>query len=124
MGNMNRKQQRKLRHRRARSRINGTPEHPRLAFCKTNRHLYAQIVDDVSEQTLCFVTTNTAEAKELFSKGKNYSNSEAAKYLGKKIAEESAKKKIDTVKFDRGGNIYHGVVKEFAEAAREGGLKF
>lgn len=124
MGKMNRIQQRKQRHKRLRRKIMGTAEKPRLAFCKSNRHLYAQIIDDVAEKTMCFVTTNTQEVKNTFSKKKNFSNKEAAQLLGKKIAEESLKNKIQSVTFDRGGNIYHGVVKDFADSAREAGLKF
>ncbi len=124
MGKLNRIQQRKQRHLRGRKKISGTHERPRLAFCRTNRHLYAQIIDDISEKTVCFATTNSQEVKNGFSKVKNYSNKEAAQYLGKKIAEEGSKNKIKTVTFDRGGNIYKGVVKEFADAARKAGLDF
>ena len=80
--------------------------------------IYAQIIDDVAGNTLVQASTLDKEIKI------KHANKEAAKELGTLIAKRAADKKIKTVVFDRGGYIYHGVVKELAEAAREGGLEF
>ena len=89
------------RHARVRAKISGTPECPRLDVFRSAKHIYAQIIDDTNGVTLC-----------------------AAKKVGMAIAKKAADKGITEVVFDRGGYIYHGRVKELAEAAREGGLKF
>ena len=115
---IDRKMERDRRHLRVRKKISGTPERPRLCVYRSNHHLYVQIIDDVAGNTLVAASTLDKEVKN------KYSNKEAAKEVGKLIAKRAANKKIDTVVFDRGGYIYHGVVKELAEAAREGGLKF
>ncbi|MCX7624963.1 MAG: 50S ribosomal protein L18 [Candidatus Sumerlaeaceae bacterium] len=107
---------------RIRKKIAGTPERPRLCIYKSLRHLYAQIVDDTAGHTFVAATTNT---KELKAEGrKTFANQEYAKRLGKEIAEKAKAVGITQVVFDRSGYPYHGVVKAFAEAAREGGLKF
>lgn len=113
-----RKTERQRRHKRVRTKISGTADVPRLAVCRTNQNIIAQIIDDTKGETLVYVSTldkdiNTKKA-----------NKEAAKEIGTSIAKKAAKKNIETVVFDRGGYIYHGVVKEIAEAAREAGLKF
>lgn len=113
---------RERRKKRIRKKISGTPERPRLCIYKSLRHLYAQIVDDVAGHTLAAATTNT---KALKAEGrKTFANQEYAKRLGKEIAEKAKAAGITQVVFDRSGYPYHGVVKAFAEAAREGGLKF
>jgi len=110
--------QRKKRHKRVRSKISGTPERPRLNVFRSEKHIYAQVIDDTSGVTLC-----SASSVEKDFEGSG-ANKEAAKKVGKMVAERSLKKGIETVVFDRGGYIYHGRVKELAEAAREGGLTF
>ncbi len=113
-----RKMERQRRHLRVRRKISGTAERPRLCVYRSNTNLYVQIIDDVAGNTLVAASTLDKEIKT------KHSNKEAAKELGALIAKKAADKKIETVVFDRGGYIYHGVVKELAEAAREGGLKF
>jgi len=110
--------QRKKRHKRVRSKISGTPERPRLNVFRSEKHIYAQIIDDINGVTLC-----SASSVEKDFEGTG-SNKEAAQKVGKMVAERAVKKGVDTVVFDRGGYIYHGRVKELAEAAREGGLTF
>jgi len=110
--------QRKKRHKRVRGKISGTPERPRLNVFRSEKHIYAQVIDDVNGVTLC----SASSVEKDF--GGSGSNKEAAKNVGKMIAERVKAKGIETVVFDRGGYIYHGRVKELAEAAREGGLQF
>ena len=110
--------QRKKRHRRVRSKISGTPERPRLNVFRSEKHIYAQVIDDTNGVTLC---SASSVEKDFDGSG---SNKEAAKKVGNAVAERAIEKGIETVVFDRGGYIYHGRVKELAEAAREGGLKF
>ena len=114
----NRKLERERRHKRVRTKISGTPECPRLCVFRSNTNVYAQIIDDTKGVTLVQASTLDKEVKT------KHSNKEAAKEVGTLIAKRAAEKKIKTVVFDRGGYIYHGVVKELAEAAREGGLEF
>ena len=113
-----RKFERTRRHLRVRRKISGTAERPRLCVYRSNTNLYVQIIDDVAGNTLVQASTLDKEIKT------KRANKEAAKELGTLIAKRAADKKIETVVFDRGGYIYHGVIKELAEAAREGGLKF
>ncbi len=113
-----RKMERTRRHLRVRRKISGTAERPRLCIYRSNTNLYVQIIDDVAGKTLAQASTLDKEVKT------KHANKEAAKEVGTLIAKRAADKKIETVVFDRGGYIYHGVVKELAEAAREGGLKF
>ena len=110
--------QRRKRHKRVRSKISGTPERPRLNVFRSEKHIYAQIIDDTNGVTIC-----SASSVEKAFEGSG-SNKEGAKKVGKKVAERAVAKGIETVVFDRGGYIYHGRVKELAEAAREGGLTF
>ena len=112
------KAQRAKRHARVRGKISGTPERPRLSVFRSENHIYAQIIDDVAGNTLC-----AASSVEKSFEGSG-SNVEAAKKIGKIIAERALEKGIEEVVFDRGGYIYHGRVAALAEGAREGGLKF
>ena len=114
----NRKLEREKRHARVRNKVSGTAERPRLCIYRSNNNIYAQIIDDVAGNTLVAASTLDKEIKT------KHANKEAAKEVGTLIAKRAADKKIVDVVFDRGGYIYHGVVKELAEAAREGGLKF
>ena len=113
-----RKMERARRHARVRRKISGTPERPRLCIYRSNANIYVQIIDDVAGNTLVSASTLDKDVKT------KYANKEAAKELGTLIAKKATAKKIKSVVFDRGGYIYHGVVKELAEAAREGGLEF
>ena len=106
------------RHKRVRGKISGTPERPRLDVFRSNMHIYAQIIDDVNGVTLC-----AASSVEKAFTG-NGGNKEAAKAIGKIIAERALAAGINEVVFDRGGYVYTGRVKELADGAREGGLKF
>ena len=115
---IDRKAERERRHARVRNKISGTAERPRLCVFRSNTNIYAQIIDDVAGNTIVSASTLDKEVKT------KKSNVEAAKEVGTLIAKRAAEKNIETVVFDRGGYIYHGVVKELAEAAREGGLKF
>jgi large subunit ribosomal protein L18 len=111
----------KLRHVRLRKKISGTAERPRLAVFKSLNHISVQIIDDVAGKTLA--SAGTVE-KEISSKVKYGGNIEAAKVIGKVIAERAKKAGIESVVFDRGGNLYHGRVAALAAAAREAGLNF
>ena len=110
--------QRIKRHIRVRSKISGTADRPRLAVFRSNKHIYAQIIDDVQGKTLVSASSNEASFEGIGS------NKEAAKKVGTVIAERAKAKGIEVVVFDRGGYIYHGRVSELADGAREGGLKF
>ena len=106
------------RHKRVRAKISGTPDIPRLCVYRSLANIRAQIIDDVNGVTL--VSASTLE-KAFEGNG---GNKEAAKTVGKMIAEKAMAKGIKKVVFDRGGYIYHGRVKELADGAREGGLEF
>ena len=112
------KKARITRHKRVRSKISGTAECPRLCVFRSTANIYAQLIDDVNGVTLASASTLDKEFNG------NGGNIEAAKTVGTMIAKRAAEKNITDVVFDRGGNIYHGRVKELAEAAREGGLNF
>ena len=115
---IDRKAERARRHERVRAKISGTTECPRLAVCRTNKNLIAHIIDDTKGETLVYVSTLDKEIKT------KKANIEAAKEVGTLVAKKASEKKIKTVVYDRGGYIYHGVVKALAEAAREAGLEF
>lgn len=108
-----------VRHERIRSTMMGTSAVPRLCVFRSNTGIYAQIIDDETRTTLVSASTLDKNLKI-----KNGSNVEAAKVVGKAIAEKATKAKITKVVFDRGGYLYHGRVKALAEAARENGLEF
>ena len=109
--------QRIKRHARVRGKVSGTAERPRLSVFRSEKNIYAQIIDDVAGNTL--VAASSVEKD--FGPG---SNKEAARKVGKLVAERALAKGIEEVVFDRGGYIYHCRVMELAEGAREGGLKF
>lgn len=106
------------RHRRVRGKITGTTERPRLDVFRSNANVYAQIIDDVKGITLAAASS---VEKDFDGYG---GNKQAARKVGEMIAKRALEKGIEEVVFDRGGYIYHGRVKELAEGAREGGLKF
>ena len=105
-------------HKRVRGKISGTAERPRLNVFRSSANIYAQVIDDVTGRTLC-----AASSLEKGFEGPG-GNKEAARKVGKAIAERALEKGVSTVVFDRGGYIFHGRVKELAEGAREGGLNF
>ena len=107
------------RHARVRSKVTGTTETPRLNVFRSNSNIFAQIIDDTKGTTLVSASSIDKELKLT-----NGGNVEAAKEVGKLIAERAKKAKITKVTFDRGGYLYHGRVKALAEAARENGLEF
>ncbi len=116
-----RKKLRRRRHLRVRKKVFGTPERPRLCVFRSNKHIYAQIIDDTVGRTL--VAASTLD-KDLRDKLEKTWNKEAAREVGKLIGKRALEKGITTVVFDRGGYKYHGRVKELADGAREAGLKF
>ena len=104
-----------------RANVFGTAERPRLSVFRSDKHIYAQIIDDMAGRTLVAAATTLGEVRgEL----KNGGNIEAAKRVGKTIAQKAVAAGIKTVCFDRGGRRYHGRIKALADAAREGGLSF
>ena len=107
-------------HERIRKKLQGTAERPRLNVYRSLNHIYAQVIDDMSGQTL--VSASTAEGKK--EDRHTGGNVAAAKSVGKTIAERAKAKGVTKVVFDRGGYIYHGRVKALADAAREAGLQF
>lgn len=115
---LNSNEQRLKRHRRVRAKISGTPERPRLNVFRSNKHIYAQLIDDVNGVTLAAASTMDKAFEG------NGGNKDAARKVGQAIAKLALDKKIEDVVFDRGGYLYHGRVKELADGAREGGLKF
>ncbi len=102
--------------------VSGTSERPRLAVFRSARNIYAQLIDDVANRTLAGVSTLTPDLNGQVSKTKG--KVDAAKLVGKAIADKAKALKVETVVFDRGGYLYHGRVRAIAEGARENGLKF
>ena len=115
---IDRKANRERRHLRVRRKVSGTTECPRLCVYRSNKNLFVQVVDDTKGITLAQASTLDKEVKE------KHANKVAAKEVGALIAKRALEKSIKTVVYDRGGYVYHGVVKELAEAAREAGLEF
>ncbi|MDP9453373.1 MAG: 50S ribosomal protein L18 [Actinomycetota bacterium] len=107
------------RHRRVRKKVRGTPERPRLAVFRSNRHMVVQVVDDLSGRTLAAASTLEADLRSAASTG----NTEAAAAVGRRVAERARAAGVTRVVFDRGGFLYHGRVAAVAEAARAGGLE-
>ena len=115
----NRAESRVKRHLRVRKKVSGTAERPRLAVFRSEKNIYAQIIDDVKAVTLV-----SASSLDKDFENKIGSNKEAAKVVGQLIAKKALDNGIKTVVFDRGGYVYHGRIQELAEAAREAGLEF
>jgi large subunit ribosomal protein L18 len=109
------------RHRRIRKKVNGTTERPRLCVFRSNKHIYAQVIDDTAQHTLAAASTLESDLKGELSSG---STRDASAAVGKLVAKRALSKGIAKVVFDRGGNLYHGRIKALAEAAREAGLDF
>lgn len=106
------------RHARVRSKVKGTPDCPRLDVFRSLQNIYAQLIDDTTGTTLASASTTEKDFTQYGG------NKEAARAVGKKLAERALEKNIKDVVFDRGGYVYHGRVQELAEGAREGGLNF
>jgi large subunit ribosomal protein L18 len=113
------RESRQRRHRRVRKKVHGTAERPRLAIFRSNRHLTAQVIDDLAGHTLAAASTVEADLRTGAT-----GNVEAARTIGRLIAERAKEAGITTVVFDRGGFQYHGRVAAAADAAREAGLDF
>ena len=114
-------QERLRRHARVRKKIKGTSETPRLSVYRSLNHIYAQIIDDTKGVTLCSASTMEKEVKAKIAK---MNKTDAAKEVGKAVAEKAKALKIESVVFDRGGFVYHGKIQALADAAREAGLQF
>ncbi|MGM7637267.1 50S ribosomal protein L18 [Bacillus sp. Hm123] len=110
---------RKKRHARVRAKINGTESRPRLNIFRSNKHLYAQVIDDMNGVTLASASTIEKDFGL-----ETTSNAEAAAKVGELVAKRASEKGVKSVVFDRGGYLYHGRVKALADAARENGLEF
>ncbi len=113
---MTKRQARMRRHRRVRSKVAGTAERPRLAVFRSNRGIFAQLIDDASGRTLAAAGWNSMKSSG--------SKTEQASAVGKALGQAAKKAGIESCVFDRGGYLYHGRVKALAEGAREEGLKF
>ncbi len=112
----------KRRHRRGRDQLRGTPDRPRLRVTRTNKHIYAQVIDDVDAHTICSCSSLDPEFKA--QADVSGSNKEGAKVVGRLIGRRAVEKGVKSVRFDRGGRIYHGRVQALADGAREAGLEF
>ena len=115
---VDKKASRAKRHLRVRKKVFGTSERPRLSVYRSEKNIYAQIIDDVNAITL--VSASSLD-KDFSAKG---GNKEGAKLIGEALAKKALEKGVNEVVFDRGGYVYHGRVQQLAEAAREAGLKF
>lgn len=115
----NKNEERRKRHMRIRQRIKGDEARPRLCVYRSNKHIYAQVINDVTGHTLVSASTLDKEAEQAKTWG-----CDAAKAVGELIAKRAKEKGVEKVVFDRGGYIYHGRVAAVAEAAREAGLEF
>lgn len=110
---------RRKRHARVRAKLSGTPARPRLNVFRSNKHIYAQLIDDVNGVTLASASTLDKDFGQ-----ESAANLEAAQKIGELVAKRAVEKGITSVVFDRGGYLYHGRVKALADAARENGLEF
>ena len=122
MTKLSRKLQTQKRHRRSRRSLIGNKSRPRLSVYRSNNNIYAQVIDDDAQSTICAASSIDKEIKE--KSGALSADCESSSIVGKLLAKRAIKKGIKQVIFDRGGNLYHGRVKALAEAAREAGLNF
>ena len=122
MSPQSRKQQTQKRHRRLRRHISGTSARPRLAVFRSNNHIYAQLIDDEAQSTLCSASTVDKELRGGLKAAAGSCDASIA--VGELVAKRAIAKGIQQVVFDRGGNLYHGRIKALANAAREAGLQF
>lgn len=114
-------QLRRRRHLRLRQKIKGTSERPRLCINKTLRHIHAQLIDDVTGVTVASASSLQKDIAAQIEGAKG--NRTAARIVGESLARKAQEKGVENAVFDRNGYLYHGVVREFAEAVREGGLR-
>ncbi len=121
IGRQDKNELRKRRHLRVRKKIFGTENRPRMGVFRSQKHIYAQLIDDVRGVTLAAASSSDAELKGKFQLGATV---EAAREVGRLIAQRALAKGVEEVVFDRSGYIYHGRVAALADAAREAGLKF
>jgi large subunit ribosomal protein L18 len=121
MSSISRKLQTQKRHRRLRRQLTGTAARPRLAVFRSNNHIYAQVIDDDAQNTLCAASTLD---KDLRTSLTTSATCDASVAVGELVAKRALAKGIQQVVFDRGGNLYHGRVKALADAARDAGLQF
>jgi large subunit ribosomal protein L18 len=123
MADKQKKKQKRLDRRKwnIRNHLSGTTERPRLSVFRSDKHIYAQVIDDIAGRTLASAASTNADVRGELKTGANV---EAAKRVGRAIAERAKAVGVAQVAFDRGGRKYHGRVKALADAAREGGLKF
>ncbi|MCW8130029.1 MAG: 50S ribosomal protein L18 [Planctomycetota bacterium] len=112
---------RRRKHVRVRKTVLGTPDRPRLNVYRSSKHIEAQVIDDIGGLTLA---SASSRGKDFRAQMKNGASKKAARAIGKTIAELAKAKGVVAVVFDRGGYLYHGRIKELADGAREGGLKF
>lgn len=117
----NRNRARQRRHLRVRKKLSGTSARPRLNVYRSNKNIYAQIIDDVAGVTLVSASTLDKELRDGVGNGGSV---QAARQVGELVAKRAIEKGVSTVVFDRGGYLYHGRVQALAEAAREAGLQF
>ena len=115
---------RKRRHARVRKTVEGTPERPRLAVYRSTKHIYVQVIDDMTGNTIAAASTTDPAVKGKMPKGVQGGNIKGAELIGTTIAERLKEKGITKVVFDRNGFLYHGRVRAVAEAARTAGLEF
>ena len=115
------KAQRLKRHKRIRAKVMGTPDRPRLNVFRSEKNIYAQVIDDTTGTTLVSASTLDKDIKAEAAYG---GNKAAAKLVGESVGKKALEKGIETVAFDRGGFLFHGRIKELADGAREAGLKF
>lgn len=120
MAQLTKNDRRLMRHKRARKKVSGTTERPRLAVYRSNKHILAQVIDDGQSKTLCGVSSASKDFKGKI-KGHDISGAEI---IGKAIADKAKAQGVEKVVFDCGGNLYHGRIKALAEAARKAGLEF
>jgi large subunit ribosomal protein L18 len=116
------REMRRRRHLRVRKKISGTPQRPRLAVFRSSQHIYAQVIDDTIGHTLAAASDLEPAVRAQLSNGAT--KTDAARLVGRLVAERARARGIETVVFDRGGFLYHGRVQALADAAREAGLKF
>ncbi|MCD4782390.1 MAG: 50S ribosomal protein L18 [Candidatus Eremiobacteraeota bacterium] len=118
---ISRNEQRRKRHKRTRRKVFGSGEMPRLVVYRSNRHLYAQVIDDISGNTLA--SSNTLQKRFKENMDEKMSNKDMAGLVGRLVAEDAMKVDVKRVVFDRGGNKYHGLIAALADSARKAGLE-
>ena len=122
MSTSSRKQQTQKRHKRLRRYLSGTSQRPRLSVFRSNNHIYAQVIDDDAQSTLCAASTLDKDLKTALKS--DFNSCKASTAVGELVAKRAIAQGIQEVVFDRGGNLYHGRVKALADAARGAGLNF